>query len=422
MSRESLKIGITCYPTFGGSGVIATEIGMAMARRGHQVHFISYDIPRRLNRFTDNIYFHEVEVKEYPLFQYPPYSLGLASKIVDVATYEGLDLLHAHYAVPHATSAYLAAQVLADKAPKIITTLHGTDITLVGNERSYLPITRFSIMKSDGVTAPSQYLRQATYDKLNIPSSSPISVIPNFVDTTHYSPTTERDFTALSKIFGRCSAEEKIIVHVSNFRPVKRVPDVIRVFEKVNREENAHLVLIGDGPERSSVENLVRELELCDKVCFLGKQESFVNILQHADVFLLPSESESFGLAALEAMSCGVPVVASNTDGIPEVIADKETGFLSEVGDIESMSKNVLHILQQEENRKTLSKAARKRVEEEFELELVTKKIRRLLLSDIRKLISLPLTLSGNKIFFKKLTYSKNKLVQNVALHQEKGV
>ena len=370
-STRPLRIGITCYPTFGGSGVIATEIGLAMARRGHRVHFICYDMPRRFDRFAENVFFHEVEITEYPLFNHGPYSLALASKMVEVITYENLDILHVHYAVPHATSAYLAKQIIGPKAPKIITTLHGTDITLVGNERSYLPITRFSIVQSDGVTAPSKFLKFATYDKLNVSSEVPIEVIPNFVDTEHFAPLAKRDLTEVRKMFCDNSFcdKEKILVHVSNFRPVKRMDDVIRMFAEVVKEVPAHLVLIGDGPERSRIEALVRELDIVKRVCFLGKQESFVSILQNSDLFLLPSESESFGLAALEAMSCGVPVIASKAGGIPEVVINGEVGYLSDVGDYKDMAKNAVRLLSDREKWQQFSMNARKLALEKFQLD-----------------------------------------------------
>lgn len=363
---KQLRIGIICYPTFGGSGVVATEIGMAMAERGHKVHFISYDVPRRLQRFAENIFFHEVDVKDYPLFAYPPYSLTLASKIVEVATYEKLDLIHAHYAVPHATSAYLAKQILNGDAPKVITTLHGTDITLVGKDRGYLPITRFSIMQSDAVSVPSQFLKHETYDKLNVSTSCQIEVIPNFVDARKYAPGPSENPEEIGKIIAGCPLTEKIITHTSNFRPVKRIQDVINIFAKVNEQTPAHLILIGDGPERSNAERQVQDLGLRERVCFLGKQDNFVSILQHSDLFLLPSELESFGLAALEAMSCGVPVIASNTQGIPEVVIDGETGFLSNVGDVDEMASNALRLLSDEALHKSFSENARKRVVENY--------------------------------------------------------
>lgn len=372
MTRKPLRIGITCYPTFGGSGVIATEVGMAMARKGHRVHFIATDVPRRLDRFLDNVYFHEVEVHDYPLFVYPPYPLSLASKMVEVSSFEKLDLMHVHYAVPHATSAYLARQVLGAQAPKVITTLHGTDITLVGNERSYLPITRFSIVESDGITAPSHYLKNATYDKLNVSTEVAIEVIPNFVDTERFSPHREGEPRTLSHILGTCLKTDKVITHVSNFRPVKRIPDVIRIFAKILEKVKSHLILVGDGPERSKAEILVRELQIQDKVCFLGKQENFVPLLQQSDLFLLPSETESFGLAALEAMSCGVPVIASKVHGLPEVVQHGKTGYLSDVGDIDEMAAFGVQILSDESLQRRLGSAARDVVLEKFTLERLT--------------------------------------------------
>ncbi|MBX7139058.1 MAG: N-acetyl-alpha-D-glucosaminyl L-malate synthase BshA [Oligoflexia bacterium] len=368
MTDRKLRIGITCYPTYGGSGVIATEIGMGMAKRGHRVHFICSDVPRRLDRFTENIFFHEVETHEYPLFPFPHYDLALASKMVEVATYEKLDLLHVHYAVPHATSAYLARQILGRGAPKIITTLHGTDITLVGHERGYLPITRFSITQSTAVTAPSMFLKHATYDKLNVPTDFPIEVIPNFVDTSVFKPI-EGPSQKFLKHCAACKEKEPVLTHISNFRPVKRVEDVVRVFEIVQREIPCGLVFVGDGPTRYNAEALVRELGLEQRVCFLGKQESIAEVLQGSTVFLLPSKNESFGLAALEAMSCGVPVVASKAEGLPEVVLHGETGFLSEVGDVSDMAANVLRLLREPALYRKLSHAGRKLAVEKYEFE-----------------------------------------------------
>lgn len=368
-----MKIGITCYPTFGGSGVIATEIGLALAKRGHQIHFISYDMPRRLNVFAENIFYHEVEVREYPLFEFQPYALSLASKMVEVSTYEKLDLLHVHYAVPHATSAYLARQILGDASPKIITTLHGTDITLIGQDPGYLPITKFSIMQSDGVTCPSLFLRKATYEQLSVPENFPIEVIPNFVDTEVFKPYDDDLPHPASTLLGHCPRKNgtKILVHVSNFRPVKRIKDIILTFSKVLKETPAHLILIGDGPERSSAEALCRELGIGESVCFLGRQESFIPWLQSADLFLLPSELESFGLAALEAMSCGVPVIATNVQGIPEVVMDGVTGFLSSVGDTDDMASKALKILKEPGLHNTMSKNARKLVLDNYKMDRI---------------------------------------------------
>jgi N-acetyl-alpha-D-glucosaminyl L-malate synthase BshA len=374
-TTERLRIGITCYPTFGGSGIIATEIGLELARRGHRVHFICHDVPGRLDRFADNVFFHEVEMRDYPLFHHAPYELALASKMVEVATYQRLDLLHVHYAIPHAASAFLAAQILGPHAPRVVTTLHGTDTTLVGSDRSFLPITRFSIERSDGVTAPSQFLRRATYDKLALPVEVPIEVIPNFVDTQLYKPAEPREWQELARLFPngtRTGGEPppKLLIHTSNFRPLKRVDDVVRVFAEVFERANmpVRLVLVGDGPERSSVERAVHERGLGAHVCFLGKQLNFLAVLEQADVFLLPSESESFGLAALEALACGVPVVASDVGGLPEVVKHGETGFLSPVGDTGAMATHVLALLRDADRQARMGRAARADVEQRFQL------------------------------------------------------
>ena len=371
-NSRKLKIGISCYPTFGGSGVVATEIGMAMAQRGHSVHFICAGVPMRLNRFMDNIFFHEVEVKEYPLFITSQYSLCLTSKMVEVAEYENLDIIHAHYAIPHATSAYLARQILKEKSPKIITTLHGTDITLVGNDRSFLPITRFSILESDGITVPSHYLKHATYDKLNVSSSFPIEIIPNFVDTELYKPKCELPKKEL--LLPNClrtRSNEKVIVHISNFRPVKRVLDVVKIFNEVQKTVPSKLFFIGDGPDRSAAEALTKEFNLKDKIIFLGKMDSFTDILKNADLFLLPSENESFGLAALEALSCGIPVVGSKIGGIPEVVADKENGFLHPVGSISEMSMSSIKLLSDSFLWESFSKNARTTVLERYQIDKI---------------------------------------------------
>jgi L-malate glycosyltransferase len=367
-----LKVGIVCYPTFGGSGVVATEIGLALARRGHRVHLLSYDVPSRLDGFVENVVFHEVATRSYPLLDDGAYTLALASKIVEVSQYEGLDLLHVHYAVPHATSAYLARQILGARAPRIVTTLHGTDITLVGSDPSFLPITRFSIVQSDGVTTPSAYLRAATYERLDVPTSHPIEVIPNFVDTERYTPGPRRSPAELCGLVPPASAggeRPAVLVHVSNFRPLKRVDDVVRIFAEVNRVRPAVLLLVGDGPERSRVEALTRQLGLSNRVSFVGKMLSFVELLQASDVFLMPSESESFGLAALEALSCGVPVVASQVGGIPEVVVEGEVGFLAPMGDVAGMAAHVLRILADPDLHARLSRAARDRAVQRFGLQ-----------------------------------------------------
>jgi len=360
-----MKIGITCYPTYGGSGVVATELGKALAKRGHQIHFISYALPFRLDSFVENIVFHEVETSSYPLFEFPLYSLALASKMVEVARYEDLDLLHVHYAIPHASSAYLAKQMLKGKKDlKIITTLHGTDITLVGLEPSFLPLVKFSIKESDGVTAVSRFLKEKTLTNYNIEKD--IEVIPNFIDTNIYKPISNSEFKKYIAPNG-----EKILMHTSNFRPVKRVPDTIKIFEQVFKEIPSKLVLVGDGPERSDCEKLCREINLCDHVKFLGKQDGLVDILNAADVFLIPSQSESFGLAALEAMACGVPVVSSSVGGLPELVKHNDSGFIAEIGDIDRMSKYVIDLLTNSRKYEIFSNNARRRAIELFGIDKI---------------------------------------------------
>jgi N-acetyl-alpha-D-glucosaminyl L-malate synthase BshA len=360
-----MKIGITCYPTYGGSGVIATELGKVLAKKGHQIHFISYALPFRLTNFVENVVFHEVELSSYPLFEFPLYSLALASKMVEVSLYEKLDLLHVHYAIPHATSAYLAKQMLKEKRDiKIITTLHGTDITLVGLEPSFLPLVKFSTQQSDGVTAVSRFLKEKTLTNYAIEKD--IQVIPNFVDTELYYPQKDCAFREHLATEG-----EKIIVHTSNFRQVKRVPDTIRILNEVLKEVPSKLVLVGDGPDRSECERLCRELNLCDQVKFLGKQDGLVEILNAADLFLIPSQSESFGLAALEAMACGIPVVASSVGGLPELVRHNETGFIAEIGDINRMAKYCIDILTNERKRILFSENSRKRAVELFDKSII---------------------------------------------------
>ncbi len=360
-----MKIGITCYPTYGGSGVIATELGKELAMRGHQVHFISYALPFRLNNFVENIVFHEVEMSSYPLFEFPLYSLALASKMVEVAEYEKLDLLHVHYAIPHASSAFLAKEMLKGKSDiKVITTLHGTDITLVGLEPSFLPLVKFSIEKSDGVTAVSRFLKEKTLTNYDIEKD--ILVIPNFVDTDLFKPNCDCSFKKNIATKG-----EKILVHTSNFRQVKRVPDTIRIFDRVQKEIPSKLLLVGDGPDRSECERLVRQLDIVDKVKFLGKQEVLTEILNAADVFLIPSQSESFGLAALEAMACGIPVVASSVGGLPELIGHNESGYIAEIGDIERMTKYVIELLTNEKKYRIFSQNARERAVKKFDKNIV---------------------------------------------------
>lgn len=356
-----MKIGITCYPTYGGSGVIATELGKALAQKGHKVHFISYALPFRLTHFVENVFFHEVEISSYPLFEFPLYTLALASKMVEVSEFENLDLLHVHYAIPHASSAYLAKKMLRGKKDiKIITTLHGTDITLVGLEPSFLPLVKFSIEESDGVTAVSRFLKEKTITNYNIEKN--IEVIPNFIDTSLFAPKE-------ACIFRKHIApnNEKVLVHTSNFRQVKRVPDTIRILEKVIKEVPAKLILIGDGPDRSECERLTRQLNLVDHVKFLGKQEGLAEILNSADIFLIPSQSESFGLAALEAMACGKPVISSSVGGLPELITHNETGFIAEIGDVDKMAKYVIELLTNEKKYQTFSKNSRERAVNKFD-------------------------------------------------------
>lgn len=335
-----MKIGIVCYPTFGGSGVVATELGIALAKKGHKVHFITYSQPTRLDFFNENLFYHEVDIRTYPLFVYPPYELALASTMVNVIQYEKLDLLHVHYAIPHASAAYMAKQILKTKGHDIpvITTLHGTDITLVGKDASYEPVVTFSINASDGVTAVSKDLKEDTYKHFKV--TQDIEVIPNFIDLQRFKKQKKDHFkTAI------CPENEKLIVHTSNFRKVKRVEDVVKIFHNIRKKIKAKLLLVGDGPERNHIESLCRELDTGDDVRFLGKLEAVEEVLSVADLFLMPSEKESFGLAALEAMACEVPVVSSNTGGLPELMVDGKTGFMSDVGDVEEMSKKALYIL-----------------------------------------------------------------------------
>jgi len=338
---KKMKIGIVCYPTYGGSGVVATELGKGLAQRGHQVHFITYKRPARLGSFIENIYFHEVSIYDYPLFQYEPYDTLLASKLVDVIIHEDLDILHVHYAVPHASVAYNAKQILLSQGKKyipVVTTLHGTDITLVGSNPSFAPVVEFSINQSDGVTAVSKQLRNQTLDSFNIKKD--IEVIYNFIDFERFRKIDKGHFKKAIAPDG-----EKIIVHTSNFRKVKRVHDVIRIFEKIYPKIPSKLILIGDGPERPAMEKLCRQIGLCDQIRFLGKQDAVEELLSIADLFIIPSENESFGLAALEAMACEVPIISSDVGGLPEVNIDGETGYLSKVGDIDGMAANAIKIL-----------------------------------------------------------------------------
>ncbi|WNJ16619.1 N-acetyl-alpha-D-glucosaminyl L-malate synthase BshA [Pontibacter sp. G13] len=335
-----MNIGIVCYPTYGGSGVVATELGKALAAKGHQIHFITYDRPIRLDLFSGNIFYHEVRTKDYPLFNFVPYESALASTMVDVARYHNLDLFHVHYAIPHASVAFLAKQILKDYDLHIpvVTTLHGTDITLVGKNPSYEPVVSFSIDQSDGVTAVSEYLKQATLE--NFAVRSDIRVIPNFVDLERFKRHDKEHFRKMLTSNG-----EKILIHTSNFRKVKRIGDVMKTFAKVRQEIPSKLLMVGDGPERNMAEELCREQGFCDDVVFLGNQNKVEEIYSIGDLFLLPSESESFGLAVLEAMACEVPVITTNAGGLPEVVVDGESGFVADVGDTDKMASDAVKIL-----------------------------------------------------------------------------
>lgn len=354
-----MKIGIVCYPTFGGSGVVATELGKALANNGHQVHFITYSQPARLDFFSENLYYHEVSVSQYPLFDYPPYELVLASKLVDVVRFEGLDLLHVHYAIPHASAAFMAKQILATYGIHIpvVTTLHGTDITLVGRDVTFKPVVTFSINQSDGVTSVSEDLKKSTYEHFDIQKD--IKVIPNFIDLSRFSLKPKDHFKKAI-----APNNERILVHTSNFRKVKRATDVIKIFKKVNEQIPSKLLMVGDGEDRVNCEALCREYKICENVRFLGKQEAVEEILSVADLFVMPSHSESFGLAALEAMACKVPVISSNTGGLPELNLQGVTGFLSEVGDVDDMSKNAIYILEDSKRLAEFKENALKRAKE----------------------------------------------------------
>jgi N-acetyl-alpha-D-glucosaminyl L-malate synthase BshA len=353
-----MKIGIVCYPTFGGSGVVATELGIGLAKKGYKIHFITYSQPTRLDFFNENLFYHEVNIRSYPLFKFPPYELALASKMVDVVKYEKLDMLHVHYAIPHASAALLAKQILKTQGIDIpvITTLHGTDITLVGKDPSYEPVVTYSINQSDGVTSVSEDLKKDTYKHFNI--TREIEVIPNFIDLEKFKRQRKDHFkTAI------CPNGEKLVVHTSNFRKVKRIDDVVKVFHKIQEQIPARLLLVGDGPERSSIEALCRELGIYEHVRFLGKLEQVEEVLSVADLFIMPSEKESFGLAALEAMACEVPVISSNAGGIPELNLNGVTGFTSNIGDVEEMTKNALFVLN-DDNLSTFKHNALKRAQE----------------------------------------------------------
>jgi|SRR5699024_8716508 len=350
-----MKIGIVCYPTFGGSGVVATELAKGLARRGHKVHILSYDRPARLDTFQTNISYHEVNMNTYPLFEYPSYDLALANQMANLIEYEEIDILHVHYAIPHATSAYLAKQILGAKADHvpIITTLHGTDITIVGSDPSYKSVVDFSINQSNGVTAVSEYLRDETYERFDIKKD--IEVIPNFIDLERFQKSDKNHFKRAI-----CPDGEKVVVHVSNFREVKNVPQVVSIFNRVLKNDiNAKLLLVGDGPDRQRAEQRCRELGICNQVRFLGKQDRVEEVLSIADLFLIPSGSETFGLAALEAMSCSVPVISTDIGGLPEVNIHGKTGYLCSLDDIECMADYAVEILQDEELHQQMAENAR---------------------------------------------------------------
>lgn len=362
-----MKIGITCYPTYGGSGAVATELGIALAGRGHEVHFITYRQPFRVPSFLPRVFFHEVDVGQYPLFEYPPYDLALAVRMHEVVRDHKLDLLHCHYAIPHATSAWIAREMLRESGEDvaIVTTLHGTDITIVGQDPSFYPITKFSIEKSDQITAVSDYLREETFNAFKC-NGCKVSVIHNFIDPDIY----DRGKYALTEE-SLIRSDNPVFIHISNFRPVKRVSDVVRIFASVRRRIPATLVMVGDGPDRSAAEEEVRKLNIEDSVVFLGKIDSVAPLLAEADIFLLPSQSESFGLSALEALATGVPVIASNTGGIPEVVRDGKTGLLFDVGDVEAMADGAIDLLHDGERFAEMRAAAALDARERFSLNTI---------------------------------------------------
>lgn len=359
-----MKIGITCYPTYGGSGVVATELGKALARSGHEIHFISYSLPFRLQHYDERIFFHEVEMVDYPLLEHPPYAIALAAKMSEVAAQVNLDIFHVHYAMPHAVSAILARAILSQDRPKIITTLHGTDITLVGNDRSLFPMTRFALEQSDGITCVSHYLQVKTREVFDI--QRPLTVIPNFVDTRRFTPEPRPHLREHLAPGG-----ERILAHLSNFRPPKRAPDTVRVFAQVRAALPAKLVLIGDGQDRPLALHLARTLGVDRDVIFLGKQDDVESLLAVANLFLLPSQEEAFGLAALEAMSCGVPVIATSVGGVPEVVEDGQNGFLLPPGDIEGMARAALALLTDPRRHAEFRQAARRRAVAHFDSTLI---------------------------------------------------
>jgi N-acetyl-alpha-D-glucosaminyl L-malate synthase BshA len=364
-SRSTLHIGIACFSTFGGSGVVATEIGMALGRRGHRVCFLSDRPPVRLDLACPSVTYHEVEPLDYPLLAERSYALALTAKMIEVARAEKLDLFHLHYAIPHAASAFLARQVLGTSSPKIVTTLHGTDVSLVGSDPRFQPLIQFVVRSSDGITTPSRWLAEAAHQELGLPRDVAIEVIPNFVDTEHFRPRPDEAAWAPSSGLAH---SPRVLTHVSNFRPLKRVEDVVRIFAAVRTEIPSRLDLVGEGPERQRIENLVASLGLRDHVRFLGERGDLIALLQQSDLFLLPSQTESFGLAALEAMACGVPVVASDVGGVSEVVIDGETGLLAAAGDVAGMARHARRLLSDEDLRRRMSHAARHLAETQFRL------------------------------------------------------
>lgn len=366
-----MKIGISCYPTFGGSGIVATELAMALAAGGDEVHVISYALPSRLSFINANLFYHEVVVPHYPLFEYPPYSLALATQIVEVVRHQNLDLIHVHYAVPNAVSAVLAREILQPHPLKVVTTLHGTDITLVGNDPNYLETTRFGILKSDAVTAVSQSLREDTARQLGI--GSEIVVVPNFINPKRYEEVKLQNGATCW-----CNEGERLLVHISNFRPVKRVMDVLEVFEQVHREIPSRLLMVGDGPDRARVEQACRERGICGAITFIGNVPLVEEVLVGADLFLLPSETESFGLAALEALSCEVPVVATAVGGLREVVADGECGYLFDVGDTVAMAQAAIGLLKDDTKLEEFGRAGRRRAVEKYSEEEIVERYRRI--------------------------------------------
>ena len=368
-----LTLGVVCFPSLGGSGIVATELATGLAQHGHKVHVIASALPSRALPACERLFFHEVAAASHPPLDHSPYALALASGIVQIAEDHGLDLVHVHYAVPHAASAYLARQVLGKKAPKVVTTLHGTDVTHVGSDPSYRAITRFSVESSDGITVPSEFLKREAYRLLGLPPGRPIEVIPNFVDTERFSPASTRDRARFDDAFADAGGDPAdrgapVLFHVSSFRAVKRVTDLVEVLAGLRRQAPARLMLVGDGPERGRLMQRARELGVARSICLLGARAEFVDYLRHADAFVLPSESESFGVAALEALSCGVPVVAYRVGGVPEVV-DETTGRLVEPFDIAALTKAALEIVSDAGTRESMGRAGRRRVEEKFRRE-----------------------------------------------------